>query len=129
MPVEVVVGPEMGLSYVAENRASPKRLAEFRQVVDIETAAGEGGKASVSIRISAASEPLVVTCPSLAIAESLADLVDGYQILTTQGQGSVWSKRGAPDSHSLQSLLPLICSQLQARHVPRSPQWSSLERL
>jgi hypothetical protein len=37
---------------------------------------------------------LQVTCPSLAVAESMADLVDGYCRLVNSSSTSIWNRKG-----------------------------------
>ena len=37
---------------------------------------------------------LKITCPSLGVAESLADLVDGYCRLLQPDNQSIWNRKG-----------------------------------
>uniref|UniRef100_A0A914VRN7 non-specific protein-tyrosine kinase n=1 Tax=Plectus sambesii TaxID=2011161 RepID=A0A914VRN7_9BILA len=117
VPLEVVIGPDMGICYVTDSRCGPTRLADFMHIVDIQTHLldpASSHKTTVQLRVSGTPQPLVITCPNLRIAESLADLIDGYQMLTTQ-QPSVWSKKDFAD--------PTAITQ-KARHHSEQPQMS-----
>lgn len=48
----------------------------------------------VQLRVAGAAETLTITCPSLAEAESLADLIDGYCRLHNNTTTSLWSCKG-----------------------------------
>ena len=54
---------------------------------------GSNDKAIVRLRVSAQASALIITVPNLAIAESLAHLIDGYQMMLSQ-QPSLWSVQG-----------------------------------
>ena len=51
-------------------------------------------KASVQIRVAGSQDLLVITCPSLSVAENLADLIDGYCRLVNNSSTSIWSRKG-----------------------------------
>ena len=57
------------------------------------TQAGQG-KSVLQLRVAGSSELLTITCPSMAEAENMADLVDGYCRLVNQSSTSIWSRKG-----------------------------------
>nr|CAB3265270.1 focal adhesion kinase 1 [Phallusia mammillata] len=78
--VELVIGPEDGISYWTDKGATPTVLAEFHQVMSIQTDSSTDPtkKGTLLLKIQGANEPLTITAPSLAVAENIADLIDGY---------------------------------------------------
>lgn len=70
-------------------------MADLKTVTDVSVKKLDRNseKYIVNVRISAKPSPLVVTMPNRDIAESLAHLIDGYQMMLSQ-QPSVWSLRG-----------------------------------
>ena len=57
------------------------------------TQAGQG-KSVLQLRVAGSAELLTITCPSMAEAENMADLVDGYCRLVNQSSTSIWSRKG-----------------------------------
>ena len=55
---------------------------------------GVNNKAVVHIKVAGALEPLLITCTSIEIAESIADLIDRYCRLVNGTNLSLWNKRG-----------------------------------
>ena len=51
-------------------------------------------KAVIQIKVAGASEPLLITCASIDMAENIADLIDRYCRLVNGTQLSLWNKRG-----------------------------------
>ncbi|KAK5986412.1 Inactive tyrosine-protein kinase kin-32 [Trichostrongylus colubriformis] len=94
-PVDLLVGPEVGLSYRINERCESSRLAELRSVLEIVIKKMEQGseKAIVQLKISGSAQPMLITVATHDIAESLAHLIDGYQIMYNQGS-SVFKKKG-----------------------------------
>uniref|UniRef100_T1IYC0 non-specific protein-tyrosine kinase n=1 Tax=Strigamia maritima TaxID=126957 RepID=T1IYC0_STRMM len=94
IPVELVVGPETGISYLTDKSSTqPTILANFRQVQSIQTLINETEptKAVLQMKIAGASEVLTITCPNLTIAESMADLIDGYCRIANDTETSFWN--------------------------------------
>lgn len=94
VPVELVIGPDVGISTIS---GSGNRIADFEQIQAIQTLVSdcdEHNKATLQLKIAGAQEILFITCRNLEVAESLADLIDGYARLNTGNQTSVWSKKG-----------------------------------
>ncbi|XP_055956032.1 focal adhesion kinase 1 isoform X4 [Patella vulgata] len=91
--VEIVVGPDCGISYLTEKASSPTHMADFAQVQSIQTVGSEDGKGILQLKIAGAAEPLMITCVTLDIAEDVADLIDGYCRLVHDMQGTLWTKK------------------------------------
>ena len=47
-------------------------------------------KILLNLRIKNEDDVLVLTCPSFSIAQSIADLIDGYHRLVTNNRESIW---------------------------------------
>ncbi|XP_011647332.1 uncharacterized protein LOC105433628 [Pogonomyrmex barbatus] len=97
IPVELVIGPDLGISYMAHRGGTvPTRMAEFSQIQSIQTLVSdckEHAKACIKLRVAGATETLSITCSSLDQAESLADLIDGYCRLVTGSNTSLWNRK------------------------------------
>lgn len=91
--MELVIGPDVGISYLTEKASSPTHMADFSQVQSIQTVAFEN-KGILQIKIAGATEPLTITCTSLSVAEDMADLIDGYCRLVHDVNTSLWSRKG-----------------------------------
>ncbi|XP_076766474.1 protein tyrosine kinase 2 Fak isoform X3 [Xylocopa sonorina] len=98
IPVELVIGPDLGISYMAHRGTVPTNIAEFSQIQSIQTLVSdckEHAKACIKLRVAGAAETLSITCSSLDQAESLADLIDGYCRLVTGSNTSLWNRKAA----------------------------------
>ncbi|XP_043473033.1 focal adhesion kinase 1 isoform X3 [Leptopilina heterotoma] len=99
IPVELVIGPDLGISYMAHRGGTvPTRMTEFSQIQSIQTLVSdckEHTKACIKLRVAGAAETLSITCSSLDQAESLADLIDGYCRLVTGSNTSLWNRKAA----------------------------------
>ncbi|XP_076672021.1 protein tyrosine kinase 2 Fak isoform X2 [Andrena cerasifolii] len=99
IPVELVIGPDLGISCMAHRGGTvPTRMAEFSQIQSIQTLVSdckEHAKACIKLRVAGAVETLSITCSSLDQAESLADLIDGYCRLVTGSNTSLWNRKAA----------------------------------
>ncbi|XP_029301237.1 protein-tyrosine kinase 2-beta-like [Cottoperca gobio] len=76
LTIDLVIGPE-GISQQTEN-STPVCLATFSQVRSISCSAESDGRALLTVHIEGAKQPLSVNTSSLAEAENMADLIDGY---------------------------------------------------
>ncbi|KAJ4924445.1 hypothetical protein JOQ06_000685 [Pogonophryne albipinna] len=76
LTIDLVIGPE-GISQQTEN-STPVCLAMFSQVCSISCSAESDGRALLTVHIEGAKQPLSVNVSSLAVAENMADLIDGY---------------------------------------------------
>ncbi|GFS03507.1 focal adhesion kinase 1 [Elysia marginata] len=91
--VEIVIGPDVGISYLTEKASTPTHMADFVQVQSIQTATGDDGKGIVQLKIVGAAEPLTITCKALEEVEDMAGLIDGYCRLVHDMQGTLWTRR------------------------------------
>lgn len=86
-------------------------MADFSHVTQVETllasdcvshnVRGLANKAVVQTKVVGAAEPFLITCNSVEMAESIADLIDRYCQLVNGTTVSLWSKRGKRYSFSL----------------------------
>ncbi|KAL7369596.1 hypothetical protein ABVT39_002938 [Epinephelus coioides] len=76
LTIDLVIGPD-GISQQIEN-STPVCLATFSQVCSISCSAESDGRALLTVNIEGARQPLSVNTSSLAMAENMADLIDGY---------------------------------------------------
>ncbi|XP_040360529.2 focal adhesion kinase 1 isoform X1 [Ixodes scapularis] len=96
VPVELVVNQELGIGYLTDRKGLTNHIANFQQVQSIQTIVNDASpKPVLQLKIAGASEVLSISCPSLAIAESIADLVDGYCRLIQGTQASFWTRKDA----------------------------------
>ena len=73
----------------------PTHMADFSHIQSLQTVVGEGvGKAVLQLRVAGSAELLTITCPSLSVAENMADLVDGYCRLVNNSSTSIWNRKG-----------------------------------
>ena len=68
------------------------------------------GKSVLQLRVAGSAELLTITCPSMAEAENMADLVDGYCRLVNQSSTSIWSRKGMPFSSLFSALVSSCCA-------------------
>ncbi|TSK58082.1 Protein-tyrosine kinase 2-beta [Bagarius yarrelli] len=84
-------------------------LAEFKQIRSIKCTA-QSDKALLDIDIKGAKQPLSINVPTLAMAENMADLIDGYCRLENNTDSSLISR---PNKNTdLRNALPAIPSSL-----------------
>ncbi|XP_062864133.1 protein-tyrosine kinase 2-beta [Trichomycterus rosablanca] len=77
LAVDLVIGPK-GICQRTEKSSVPICLAAFSQVQKIKCSLQNDGKALLYVEIKGAKQPLSINTASLAIAENMADLIDGY---------------------------------------------------
>ena len=77
-------------------------MADFSHIQSLQTIVGDAGrdgggkamKAMLQLRVAGSAELLTITCPSLMVAENMADLVDGYCRLINNSTNSIWNRKG-----------------------------------
>lgn len=74
--IELVIGSN-GISQQSED-LNPSCMAKYSQVQSISTSAESDGQALLTVQIEGSKQPLSVKTSSLAVAENMADLIDGY---------------------------------------------------
>ncbi|KAJ8968098.1 hypothetical protein NQ314_002469, partial [Rhamnusium bicolor] len=103
VPVELVIGPDIGISHTNVQASTTKKIADFDQIQAIQTLVSdceEHTKATLQLRVAGTQEVLFFTCPNLDVAESLADLIDGYCRLHSGAQSSIWNRKDSnPSKH------------------------------
>ncbi|XP_075057251.1 protein-tyrosine kinase 2-beta isoform X2 [Mixophyes fleayi] len=75
--VDVVISPK-GIRQQTAKDSKPTCFAEFKQIKSIKCSLLEDGRALLLLGISGAPQPLAIKTASLAVAENMADLIDGY---------------------------------------------------
>ncbi|PNJ77139.1 PTK2B isoform 12, partial [Pongo abelii] len=75
--VDLVIGPK-GIRQLTSQDAKPTCLAEFKQIRSIRCLPLEEGQAVLQLGIEGAPQALSIKTSSLAEAENMADLIDGY---------------------------------------------------
>nr|XP_018911356.1 PREDICTED: focal adhesion kinase 1 isoform X2 [Bemisia tabaci] len=100
-PVELVIGPDIGISYISHKATVPQKMADFDAVESLSTLVTDcepHRKTLLQLRVTGAPETLTVTCPSLEVAESLAHLVDGYFRFYTNSDTSLWNLKDSSNA-------------------------------
>ncbi|XP_035219377.1 focal adhesion kinase 1-like isoform X3 [Stegodyphus dumicola] len=104
VPVELVIGADVGISFLTDPNAVPTHMASFQQVQNIHTLitsdVSSTSKPVLQLKIDGASEMLSVSCPSTSVAESIASLIDGYCQLVHGTKKSFWTQKGGRTSKS-----------------------------
>ncbi|XP_017776898.1 PREDICTED: focal adhesion kinase 1 isoform X5 [Nicrophorus vespilloides] len=98
VPVELVIGPGIGISYttVQALNSTTTNVAAFSNIQAIQTLVSDcdkHSKATLQLRVAGTHEIFFITCPSIEIAESIADLIDGYCRLHSGSQTSIWTRK------------------------------------
>ncbi|XP_050510356.1 focal adhesion kinase 1 isoform X5 [Diabrotica virgifera virgifera] len=96
VPVELVIGPDIGISHTNVQASTTKNIADFKQIQAIQTLVSdceEHPKATLQLKVGGTLEVLFFTCANIDIAESLADLIDGYCRIHHNSQISVWNNK------------------------------------
>jgi len=98
IPVQLVIGPEVGIGYIADKSASPIHVTNFNQIRCIQTITGESTHTGqVYLTVVGAAEPLVITTDEFSMAENIAEVVDGHCCLENSGV-SCWKNQSAADA-------------------------------
>ncbi|XP_017555470.1 protein-tyrosine kinase 2-beta isoform X2 [Pygocentrus nattereri] len=77
LAVDLVIGPK-GICQRTDKNSVPVCLAVFSQVQSIKCSLQNDGNGLLHVDIKGAKQPLTVNTASLATAENMADLIDGY---------------------------------------------------
>ncbi|KAB0399103.1 hypothetical protein E2I00_019477 [Balaenoptera physalus] len=117
--VDLVIGPK-GIRQLTSQDAKPTCLAEFKQIKSIRCLPLEEGQAVLQLGIEGAPQSLSIKTSSLAEAENMADLVDGYCRLQGEHKGSliIRAKKGVfplEDGEKRNSLPQIPTLNLEAR--------------
>ncbi|XP_050750988.1 protein-tyrosine kinase 2-beta isoform X2 [Gymnogyps californianus] len=75
--VDLVIGPK-GIRQMTSKEAKPTCLAEFKHIKSIKCSSVEEGRAVLQLGLTGTPQSLAIKTASLAEAENMADLIDGY---------------------------------------------------
>ncbi|CAM4649682.1 unnamed protein product [Leuciscus chuanchicus] len=106
--VDLVISPK-GIRQRTDKSSVPVLLATFAQIRNIKYTLQDDGKTLLHISIDGAKQPLSISTASLAIAENMVDLIDGYCRLE-HGNEATLIVRPNKDRDARISLPPLPCS-------------------
>ncbi|KAM4837179.1 protein-tyrosine kinase 2-beta isoform 2-T5 [Thomomys bottae] len=118
--VDLVIGPK-GIRQLTSQDAKPTCLAEFKQIKSIRCLPLEEGQAVLQLGIEGAPQSLSIKTSSLAEAENMADLIDGYCRLQGEHKGSliVHPKKDGEKRSSLPQI-PTLNLEARRSHLSES---------
>uniref|UniRef100_A0A8D0VEJ8 non-specific protein-tyrosine kinase n=1 Tax=Sus scrofa TaxID=9823 RepID=A0A8D0VEJ8_PIG len=118
--VDLVIGPK-GIRQLTSQDAKPTCLAEFKQIKSIRCLPLEEGQAVLQLGIEGAPQSLSIKTSSLAEAENMADLVDGYCRLQGEHKGSliIRPKKDGEKRNSLPQI-PTLNTEPRRSHLSES---------
>ncbi|XP_023386537.1 protein-tyrosine kinase 2-beta [Pteropus vampyrus] len=118
--VDLVIGPK-GIRQLTSQDAKPTCLAEFKQIKSIRCLLLEEGQAVLQLGIEGAPQSLSIKTSSLAEAENMADLIDGYCRLQGEHKGSliIHPKKDGEKRNSLPQI-PVLNVEVQRPHLSES---------
>ncbi|XP_067121087.1 focal adhesion kinase 1-like isoform X2 [Centruroides vittatus] len=95
VPIELVIGPSIGVSYIGDRTGKLIHVANFSNIQSIQTSKSDAEsnyKGVVQLKIAGACEVLNISCSSLSIAENIAALIDGYCCIMDTNRASIWTR-------------------------------------
>ncbi|RWS20919.1 Focal adhesion kinase 1-like protein, partial [Leptotrombidium deliense] len=128
IPVTLVIGCDVGISYVTDPTGPPTQMAHFQHVESIQSlfcesngdnssnhvtalsssssvcsiassiTSNKTNKCKLHLKIAGAPELLSITCETANVAENIADLIDGYCRLIQCRKASFWLRRGTREA-------------------------------
>ncbi|KAL1780880.1 hypothetical protein HispidOSU_018210 [Sigmodon hispidus] len=118
--VDLVIGPK-GIRQLTSQDTKPTCLAEFKQIKSIRCLPLEEGQAVLQLGIEGAPQCLSIKTSSLAEAENMADLIDGYCRLQGEHKGSLimHTKKDGEKRSSLPQI-PTLNLEAQRPHLSES---------
>ncbi|XP_019588685.1 protein-tyrosine kinase 2-beta isoform X2 [Rhinolophus sinicus] len=118
--VDLVIGPK-GIRQMTSQDAKPTCLAEFKQIKSIRCLLVEEGQAVLQLGIEGAPQSLSIKASSLAEAENMADLIDGYCRLQGEHKGSliIHAKKDGEKRNSLPQI-PTLNLEAQRHRLSES---------
>ncbi|XP_071481151.1 focal adhesion kinase 1-like isoform X3 [Diadema antillarum] len=103
--VELVIGPEDGISCLTDKASTPTKMADFEQVQSVQSLSTDNEKKGLlQLKIAGANEAVYITTPSPAIAEDMAALIDGYCRLVLNTEQSLIIRAQQEGDRALPSL-------------------------
>nr|KAF6402211.1 protein tyrosine kinase 2 beta [Rousettus aegyptiacus] len=118
--VDLVIGPK-GIRQLTSQDAKPTCLAEFKQIKSIRCLLLEEDQAALQLGIEGAPQSLSIKTSSLAEAENMADLIDGYCRLQGEHKGSliIHPKKDGEKRNSLPQI-PVLNVEVQRPYLSES---------
>ncbi|XP_077008971.1 protein-tyrosine kinase 2-beta isoform X2 [Tamandua tetradactyla] len=118
--VDLVIGPK-GIRQLTSQDAKPTCLAEFKQIRSIRCLPLEEGQAVLQLGIEGAPQSLSIKTSSLAEAENMADLIDGYCRLQGEHRDSliIHPKKDGEKRNSLPQI-PMLNLEDRRSHLSES---------
>eukprot|EP00096_Caligus_rogercresseyi_P011337 TRINITY_DN4430_c0_g1_i1.p1 TRINITY_DN4430_c0_g1~~TRINITY_DN4430_c0_g1_i1.p1 ORF type:complete len:998 (-),score=345.77 TRINITY_DN4430_c0_g1_i1:144-3137(-) len=103
IPVELVIGASKGIAYIIDSAVTATHMADFSHIKSIRTIlparGGEPdyrtGKPVLQLDVAGSADLLSITCPSVQVAENMADLIDGYCRIVNQSKTSIWIRKNS----------------------------------
>ncbi|KAG9334116.1 hypothetical protein JZ751_009151 [Albula glossodonta] len=105
LAVELVIGAK-GIRQRTQKQSAPICLAEYKRIRSIKSSLQSDSKALIVLDIEGASQPLSIHTATFAMAENMADLIDGYCRLENNTETSVIKK--AQKDRNVRNALPDI---------------------
>lgn len=118
--VDLVIGPK-GIRQLTSQDTKPTCLAEFKQIRSIRCLPLEETQAVLQLGIEGAPQSLSIKTSSLAEAENMADLIDGYCRLQGEHKGSliIHAKKDGEKRNSLPQI-PTLNLEARRSHLSES---------
>ncbi|EDL36002.1 PTK2 protein tyrosine kinase 2 beta, isoform CRA_b, partial [Mus musculus] len=118
--VDLVIGPK-GIRQLTSQDTKPTCLAEFKQIKSIRCLPLEETQAVLQLGIEGAPQSLSIKTSSLAEAENMADLIDGYCRLQGEHKGSLimHAKKDGEKRNSLPQI-PTLNLEARRSHLSES---------
>lgn len=118
--VDLVIGPK-GIRQLTSPDAKPTCLAEFKQIKSIRSLPLDEGQALLQLSIEGAPQPLSIKTPSMAEAENMADLIDGYCRLQGEQLGSlIHHPRKDGEKRTSLPQIPMLDLEARRSHLSES---------
>ncbi|XP_026085834.1 protein-tyrosine kinase 2-beta-like isoform X1 [Carassius auratus] len=121
--VDMVIGPK-GIRQRTDKNSVPVSLATFAQIRSIKCMPQNDGKTLLHIDIEGAKQPLSISTASVAIAENMMDLIDGYYRLEHGNEATLIVR--PKDREARNSLPPLPNSNMQHTRSERGSKSSDI---
>ncbi|XP_052476212.1 protein-tyrosine kinase 2-beta-like isoform X1 [Carassius gibelio] len=121
--VDMVIGPK-GIRQRTDKNSVPVSLATFAQIRSIKCMPQNDGKTLLHIDIEGAKQPLSISTASVAIAENMMDLIDGYYRLEHGNEATLIVR--PKDREARNSLPPLPNSSMQHTRSERGSRSSDI---
>uniref|UniRef100_A0A4W4HQE7 non-specific protein-tyrosine kinase n=1 Tax=Electrophorus electricus TaxID=8005 RepID=A0A4W4HQE7_ELEEL len=106
LAVDLVIGAK-GIRQRAQTDSSTVCLADFKQIRSIKCSPQGDGKALLDIEIKGAKQALSISVPTVAMAENMADLIDGYCRMESNTDTSLILRTRAEPRNALPAI-PLL---------------------